>query len=145
MADLVSPPTAYIWTAQGWLYVGGIDLHSRRLVGWSMSSSMPAQLVTDALIMAIWRRGNPDSLLDHSDRKWIEASSRRLDSHSDGPFGRLVPLGALATQDGPVFAPGELEGLSRPEYQGHERAALAGLLLALPLGLQARTNAATRS
>ena len=45
-----------------------VDLYSRRVVGWSMSSSMAAQLVTDALIMAIWRRGKPDSLLHHSDQ-----------------------------------------------------------------------------
>lgn len=32
-----------------------------------MKAEMTAQLVTDALIMAIWRRGKPDSLLDHSD------------------------------------------------------------------------------
>jgi putative transposase len=59
----------YIWTAQGWLYVAAVvDLYSRRVVGWSMSSSMTAQLVTDALIMAIWRRGKPLSLLHHSDQ-----------------------------------------------------------------------------
>ena len=29
---------------------------------------MTAQMVTDALIMAIWRRGKPDALLHHSDR-----------------------------------------------------------------------------
>jgi putative transposase len=59
----------YIWTAEGWLYVAAvIDLFSRRAVGWSMSASMTAQLVTDALIMAIWRRGKPDALLHHSDR-----------------------------------------------------------------------------
>lgn len=59
----------YIWTAEGWLYVAAvIDLFSRRVVGWSMSSSMTAQLVTDALIMAIWRRGKPDALLHHSDQ-----------------------------------------------------------------------------
>ena len=50
----------YIWTAQGWLYVAAVvDLFSRRVVGWSMSAGMTAQLVTDALIMAIWRRGKP--------------------------------------------------------------------------------------
>jgi putative transposase len=27
-----------------------------------------AQLVADALMMAIWRRGRPDALLHHSDR-----------------------------------------------------------------------------
>ena len=45
-----------------------IDLFSRRAVGWSMSAAMTAQLVTDALVMAIWRRGKPDALLHHSDR-----------------------------------------------------------------------------
>lgn len=59
----------YIWTAEGWLYVAAvIDLFSRRVVGWSMSDSMTAQFVTDALIMAIWRRGKPDALLHHSDQ-----------------------------------------------------------------------------
>ena len=33
------------------------------LVGWSMRAAMTAQLVTDALVMAIWRRGKPDALL----------------------------------------------------------------------------------
>lgn len=59
----------YIWTAEGWLYVAAvIDLFSRRVVGWSMRDTMTAQLVTDALIMAIWRRGKPDALLHHSDQ-----------------------------------------------------------------------------
>ena len=59
----------YVWTAEGWLYVAAvIDLFSRRVVGWSMSAAMTAQLVTDALVMAIWRRGKSDALLHHSDR-----------------------------------------------------------------------------
>ena len=59
----------YIWTAEGWLYVAAVvDLFSRRVVGWSMSATMTAQFVTDALIMAIWRRGRPKALLHHSDR-----------------------------------------------------------------------------
>src|SRR6187401_3564677 len=59
----------YIWTAEGWLYVAAVlDLFSRRVVGWSMSAGMTAQLVADALVMAIWRRGRPDALLHHSDR-----------------------------------------------------------------------------
>ena len=58
-----------IWTAEGWLYVAAVlDLFSRRVVGWSMSARMTAQLVTDALTMAIWRRGKPEALLHHSDR-----------------------------------------------------------------------------
>ena len=59
----------YIWTSEGWLYFAVVlDLYSRRIVGWSMSTEMTAQLVTDALIMAIWRRGRPQSLLHHSDQ-----------------------------------------------------------------------------
>jgi putative transposase len=59
----------YIWTTEGWLYVAAvIDLFSRRVVGWSMKAEMTAQLVTDALLMAIWRRGKPQALLHHSDQ-----------------------------------------------------------------------------
>ena len=60
----------YIWTGgEGWLYVAAvIDLFSRRVVGWSMSAAMTADLVTDALVMAIRRRGRPRELLHHSDR-----------------------------------------------------------------------------
>jgi putative transposase len=59
----------YIWTAEGWLYVAAVlDLFSRRVVGWSMSAAMTAQFVADALLMALGRRGKPESLLHHSDR-----------------------------------------------------------------------------
>ena len=72
----------YIWTAEGWLYVAVVlDLFSRRIVGWSMSASMTAQLVTDALVMAIWRRGSPRSVLHHSDRG---------SQYSADPFQRLM-------------------------------------------------------
>lgn len=59
----------YLWTQEGWLYVAVVlDLYSRRIVGWSMQPTMTAQLVTDALLMAIWRRGEPKELLHHSDQ-----------------------------------------------------------------------------
>ena len=59
----------YIWTAEGWLYVPVVlDLFSRRVVGWSMQESMTSQLVADALMMAVWRRGKPMALLHHSDQ-----------------------------------------------------------------------------
>jgi len=45
-----------------------LDLFSRLVVGWSMSSRMTAQLVTDAPVMAVWRRGKPEALLHHSDQ-----------------------------------------------------------------------------
>jgi putative transposase len=59
----------YLWTAEGWIYVAAVlDLYSRKVVGWSMSAEMTAQLVLDALMMALWRRGRPAALLHHSDQ-----------------------------------------------------------------------------
>ncbi len=59
----------YIWTAEGWLYVAAVlDLYSRRIVGWSMQNNMTSQLVADALMMAVWRRGRPKELMHHSDQ-----------------------------------------------------------------------------
>ncbi len=64
LADLT-----YIPTDEGWLYLACIlDLGSRRVVGWSMSARMKAQLVCDALTMAYWRRKPPAGLIMHSDR-----------------------------------------------------------------------------
>jgi hypothetical protein len=58
-----------IWTQEGWLYLAVvIDLFSRKVVGWSMSSRMKAALVCDALRMAIWLRRPPFGLIVHSDR-----------------------------------------------------------------------------
>lgn len=59
----------YLWTSQGWLYLAVvIDLYSRAIVGWSMNESMNASLVTDALTMAMFRRGMPKGVIIHSDR-----------------------------------------------------------------------------
>ena len=76
----------YIWTTEGWLYVAAVlDLFSRRIVGWSMSATMTAQLVTDALMMAIWRRGKPDALLHHSDQgsQYTSEQFQRLMADND--------------------------------------------------------------
>jgi len=59
----------YVWTQEGWLYLAVvIDLCSRKIVGWSMSSRMKSQLVCDALKMAIWQRRPQAGLIHHSDR-----------------------------------------------------------------------------
>jgi transposase InsO family protein len=56
-------------TAEGWLHLAGVlDLHSRRLVGWSMGSSADADLVIDALLMAFLRRRPDRRVVHHSDR-----------------------------------------------------------------------------
>lgn len=59
----------YIETRQGWLYLAVvIDLYSRHVVGWSMDQRMTAQLVNDALLMAIWKRKPAKGLIWHTDR-----------------------------------------------------------------------------
>ena len=75
----------YVWTAEGWLFVAVVlDLFSRRVVGWSMQPTMTSQLVMDALMMAVFRRGRPKSVLHHSDQGsqyTSENFQRLLESH----------------------------------------------------------------
>jgi putative transposase len=59
----------YIWTLEGWLYLAAVlDLHSRMVVGWSMSERLDRSLVLDALSMATGRRNPKPGLIHHSDR-----------------------------------------------------------------------------
>jgi putative transposase len=70
-----------IWTQEGWLYLATvIDLYTRRVVGWSMDSRMTAQLLCDALKMAICQSRSKAGLIIHSDRGSQYASNayRRL-------------------------------------------------------------------
>lgn len=57
----------YIATREGWLYLAGVmDVFSRRIVGWSMSTRLDRSLPANALRMAIQQRGLPE--LHHSDQ-----------------------------------------------------------------------------
>jgi len=59
----------YIRTWEGWLYLATvIDLASRRVVGWAMADHMRAELVCDALRMAIENRRLAPGAMFHSDR-----------------------------------------------------------------------------
>jgi putative transposase len=59
----------YIWTWEGWAYLATvIDLASRRVVGWALADHMRAELVCDALRMAITQRRPAPGLTFHSDR-----------------------------------------------------------------------------
>jgi transposase InsO family protein len=59
----------YIRTWEGWLYLATvIDLASRRVVGFAMADHMRAELVCDALTMAIEQRKPVAELTFHSDR-----------------------------------------------------------------------------
>jgi putative transposase len=75
----------YIRTHEGWLYLAVIlDLFSRRVVGMSMSASMTAELVINALNQAALHRNYPKEFIYHSDRGSQYASKafqRLLKSH----------------------------------------------------------------
>jgi transposase InsO family protein len=59
----------YIHTGEGWLYLAAfIDLYSRKVVGWSMSARMTADIVVDAFRMALFRQKRKAPRLVHSDR-----------------------------------------------------------------------------
>jgi len=71
----------YVATNQGWLYLACVmDLASRRIVGWSMSERITADLVCQALRSAYWQRKPAAGLIMHSDRgsQYASASHRQM-------------------------------------------------------------------
>ncbi len=63
----------YVRTSVGWVYAAFVlDVYSRMIVGWQVSTSLYTDLALDALKMAIWRRENQGAdlqgLVHHSDR-----------------------------------------------------------------------------
>ena len=85
-----SPPTrpdevwaadiTYVPTAEGWMYLAGVlDLHTRRLVGWSMGEGLETALPMRALQMALLHRRPAAGLLHHSDRGCQYASEAYRD------------------------------------------------------------------
>lgn len=111
----------YVWTAEGWLFVAVVlDLYSRRVVGWSMQPTMTAQLVMDALLMAIFRRGRPQAVLHHSDQGsqyTSEDFQSLLDSHgiicSMSRRGNCWDNAAMES----FFSTLKTERLSRKQYR----------------------------
>jgi transposase InsO family protein len=60
---------SYVWTDDGWCYLAVIlDLFSRAVVGWALSTSLSTELPLTALDMAVKRRRPEAGLLHHSDR-----------------------------------------------------------------------------
>lgn len=59
----------YIPTYEGWLFLAAVnDVYSRKIVGWSMRDNLEAEIVADAIGMAVARRQPPDGVIHHSDR-----------------------------------------------------------------------------
>jgi putative transposase len=59
----------YLRTGEGWLYLAVfLDLYSRLVVGWAVSSELTSGFVEQAFVMGQQRRGKAVSPLVHSDR-----------------------------------------------------------------------------
>jgi transposase InsO family protein len=84
----------YLRTWEGWLYLATvIDAHSRRVIGWAIDEHMRADLVEEALRMAIILRGElPGQVIFHTD--YAEENVK--------PRNRAVMDGLLGTA--PVFS-----------------------------------------
>ena len=62
------PTHPYIPTWAGFLYLAVVlDAYSRRIVGWSMATTLAAQLVLDTLDLALLTR-RPQGVIHHSDQ-----------------------------------------------------------------------------
>lgn len=72
-------------TREGWLFVAVVlGLYSWHIFGWLMQPTITAQLVADALLMAVFRRGRPRAVLHYSDQGsqyTSERFQRLLESH----------------------------------------------------------------
>ncbi len=95
--DFVAPAPNHTWVADfthvatwsGVVYVAFVvDIFSRRIVGWAAATTKHAQLVLDAVEMALWQRGRdgrppaPGELIHHSDAG-SQYTSFRLAEHLD--------------------------------------------------------------
>ncbi len=114
----------YLRTGEGWLYLAAVqDAYSRQIVGWSMATHTRAELVVDALTMALARRRPDPGLIHHSDQgsqggfNWL---SQRLSE--EGCDGQAEGLGVTADgAAGDAFA-----GASAGRQAGASAAVLGG-------------------
>jgi putative transposase len=82
----------YLRTWQGWLYLATvIDAHSRRVIGWAIDEHMRADLVEQALQMAITLRGQlPAKVVFHADRGTQYASAQIAKFAADNGITRSM-------------------------------------------------------
>ena len=81
----------YIWTHEGWTYLAVVlDLFSRMIVGWELSSRLTASLVTSAMNRAISWRKPDEGLILHSDRGSQYASNDFVELAKEHRFQRSM-------------------------------------------------------
>lgn len=84
----------YVRTSVGWVYAAFVlDVYSRLIVGWQVSTSLYTDLALDALKMAVWRRESQGSDL----RKLVHHSDRGVQYRAIRYSQRLADAGAVAS------------------------------------------------
>ena len=74
----------YVPTAVGFLYLAVVlDAFSRKIVGWAMANNLRAELVLDALEMAVGQR-RPKDVIHHSDQGSQGGFKRSSQHHDEG-------------------------------------------------------------
>jgi transposase InsO family protein len=116
----------YIRTTSGWLYLAVVmDLFSRKIIGWATSSTMPAELVCNALSMAIAHRQPDKGLIVHSDRGSQYASHLYRDLlTTQGCIGSMSRKGNC-WDNAPMerfFLNLKMESIWRRDYANHREA-----------------------
>jgi putative transposase len=103
----------YMWAESRWHYLAVvIDLYSRRVVGWSLSTSPDAELVVRALVMAYEQRGKPQAVMFHSDQGCqggfnrssqhlnfggVYGATRRMDADVEGAWDNAFARSAVTS------------------------------------------------
>ena len=119
----------YVPTLEGWLFLAVVeDMCSRKIVGWSMRDDLKADLVVDALAIAVTRRRPPAGLILHSDRG---------SQYTSLAFGRTLRESGLTASMGSrgdaldnapcesVISGIKVEWIKRHRYQSRDQARLS--------------------
>ncbi len=86
----------YVKIIEGFLHLAFVlDTYSRKIVGWAIASHLGAELVVEALEMAIWRRKPAPGLIHHSDRG-SQYTSLSFGKHLQG-VGILPSMGRVGS------------------------------------------------
>ncbi len=92
----------YLRTWEGWLYLAAVqDAYSRAIVGWSMAEHMRAELVVDALEMAVARRRPAPGLIHHSDQGSTSRSRSARPPETPASPARWAPRAPASTMPSP--------------------------------------------
>jgi putative transposase len=119
----------YVPTWAGFLYLAVVlDVYSRRIVGWAMAEHLRAELVLDALEMALWNRRPERGVIHHSDQG-SQYTSVDFGAHC-AQAGVIPSMGRRGDcYDNAVteafFATLECEGIAQRRFRSHAEARTA--------------------